>query len=114
MKVKTPVTAPDNTTDMVKHVQAMTDDVRNILYGGLSFVDAQLPFQYREVNVTSGEPTILYIQSPYTTIGAIPVQSYGAIINSYSVNTTNGKLSIIVNLNVSKAKIGFLMIGASR
>lgn len=114
MKIKTPVTVADNSPpDLIKHLQAVTDDIRSILKGGLSFADGQLPFQYREVNVVSGQPTILYIQKPYTTIGAIPVQSYGVNILSWSVNTQNGKLTITVNLSVQSAKIGFLMVGAS-
>lgn len=118
MRIKTPQQIVDPTRktsqDVMNHIQAMTDDLRTILLGGLSFSDKQLPFQYREVTVTSGQPTVLYIQSPYTTIGALPVQTYGVTINSWSVNTYNSKLSITVNFDgQATAKIGFLMIGAS-
>jgi hypothetical protein len=117
MKIKTPYQIVDSTRkvpqDVLNHVQNMTDDLRGILLGGLSFSDKQLPFQYREVTVTTGQPTILYIQAPYTTIGAIPVQTYGVNIISWNVNMLNSKLSITVNFEGTTAKIGFLMIGAS-
>jgi hypothetical protein len=117
MKTKTPSQVNDQSSktsrDVLNHIQAITDDVRNILSGGLSMFDKQLPFQTRSVFVTSGQPNYLTIQAPYTTVGCIPIQTNGAVINSFSSSLNNGQFSITVNMNVSTAQIVFLMIGSN-
>lgn len=116
MKIKSPQQVVDSkhstSQDILRHLQAVTDDVRGILSGGLSFTDRQLPFEIRQVNVVNNEPVQLLIQSPYTIVGAIPIQTNGAIINSFS-SQNNGRYSITLNMNVNTAQIVFLIIGVN-
>lgn len=115
MKTKSPAQVSDATNslhpDVIKHIQAVTDDVRAILNGGLSFIDRQLPFQIRSVFVTSGQSNILVMQSPYTIVGCLPIQTGGAIINSFSSNLNNNQFTITLTMNVTTAQIVFLLIG---
>jgi len=111
MKIKTPpiVSVPN----MPSHVQALTDDMRTILRGGLSFSDAQLPFQVVTVNVTSGQPINLSIQSPYTIVGCFPINTNGISISSFQTNSTNGIFTATLTLSVTTAtSISFLVVGA--
>lgn len=116
MKIKTQPRIVDSTNktsvDIVKQLQAMTDDVRGILQGGLSFSDAQLPFQYREVTVTSGKPTVLTIQSPYSILGCIPIQTYGAVISGFQSAIVNNKFNVTITMDLPTSTIGFLLVGS--
>jgi hypothetical protein len=116
MKVKTQprIVDPTNTvsTDILKQLQAVVDDVRAIGKGGLSFSDAQLPFQYREVNVISGVPTILSIQAPFSILGCIPIQTFGNKITSFQSNIVNNKFNVTIELDISSSLIGFLLVGS--
>jgi hypothetical protein len=115
MKIKSPaqVSDPDKKTSpsILKHIQAVTDDVRGILEGGLSFNDKQLPFQVRSVFVTSGQPIFLTMQAPYIILGCYPILTNGAIVNNFTSTFNNGKFSITLNMNVMTAQIVFLMVG---
>lgn len=117
MKTKTPsqVSDPSGKTplDVLNHVQAITDDVRNILSGGLSMFDKQLPFQIRSVFVTSGQPNYIVIQAPYTTVGCFPIQTNSATILSMSSNQNNSQFSITLNMDVTTAQIVFLIVGTN-
>lgn len=118
MKIKTPTQIYDTSNkipeDFIRQVQAVADDVRTILKGGLSFIDRQLPFQYQEAFITSGQPFILNIQNPYQIIGCIPIQTNGNVIESFSTNTLNGVFSITLNLsNSTTGRIGFLTVGTN-
>lgn len=116
MKIKSSPQVVDSrnitSPDILKHIQSITDDVRGILSGGLSFIDKQLPFEIRQVTVTNNQPVQLLIQSPYTIIGAIPIQTNGATINNIT-SQNNGRFSITLNMNVNTAQIVFLIIGVS-
>lgn len=115
MKIKSPtqVSDPDNKTShaVLKHIQAVTDDVRGILQGGLSFIDRQLPFQTRSIFVTSGQAVTFTMQSPYVITGCYPILTNGAVINSFNSTLNNGKLSITLNMDVTTSQIIFLLIG---
>lgn len=110
MKIKTPPQVTNLT--LQSHVQAITDDIRGILKGGLSIIDSQLPFQFQTKTVTSGAPLILSIPSPYTVVGCIPIQTNGSTILSFKTNLSNGILTVTVTLDVTNSNIVFLVIGA--
>lgn len=116
MRIKTQprLVDPSNkiNSDLIKELQAIVDDVRGIGAGGLSFDDAQLPFQYREVSVISGQSISMSIQAPYSIIGCIPIQTFGSTISSFQTNIVNNKFNIILNMDISPSKIGFLLIGS--
>ncbi len=116
MKIKTPPQIRDlmnkTSQDVLNHIQAMTDDVRGILSGGLNFFDKQLPFEVRTVTVTSGQVNYMTIQSPYSTIGAIPIMTNGANILSMSSQNSN-RFSITLTMDVNIAQIVFLIIGTN-
>lgn len=116
MKIKTQPRFLDPTnslvSDVVKQLQAVVDDVRLIGKGGLSFADAQLPFQYREVNIISGLPTILSIQAPYSILGCYPIQTYGVNVTSFQTNIVNNKFNVTIIVDKSPTLIGFLLIGS--
>lgn len=117
MKIKTPnqILDPNQKTseDLIKQIQNIADDVKGILKGGLSMGDAQLPFQYREVNVTSGQPTFLTIQAPYSIIGAYPIQTYGKVVTGFSTNIGNTYTVTLTfsSTSAQSGKVGFLVVG---
>lgn len=117
MKIRTPAQIVDSSNktpqDVLRHVQNITDDVRQILKGGLSMSDAQLPFQQVSVFVTNNVPAVLYIQSPYSIIGCIPIQTNGVIINSFQTNINNGIFTVTLSMNVQTANIVFLTVGTN-
>lgn len=117
MKTKTPfqVKDPENKVpqDVIRHVQAMTDDVRQILSGGLSFADRQLPFQYVQIFVTSGQPTVFNMYPPFSLIGCIPIQTNGITITSFSSINVNGRYTATITMNQPTGTIGFLLVGVN-
>lgn len=115
MKIKTPPHIYDNQTspNVLGHIQAMTDDLRDVLAGGLSFYDKQLPFQIRSVNVISGQAVPLIMQAPYIIAGAYPILTNGAEIISSSSTLINGRYNITLTMNVNSAQIVFLMVGTN-
>lgn len=95
-----------------RHIQSLTDDMRGVLAGGLSFFDKQLPFEYREISVISGVQNFIFMQAPYTIKGCIPIQSNGATILNFQSNFINNKFSVTLTLDTtSPIVIGFLLIG---
>lgn len=118
MKIKSSPQVSDYTgstsSDIIRHIQAVTDDVRNILKGGLSFSDGQLPFQISTVNVQNNVPVILTIQYPFTIKGCIPIQTNGATISGFKTNNQNGVFTVTVTMDVTNASISFLTVGTQQ
>lgn len=107
-------------TELLKQIQNIADDMIMISKGGLNFSDKQLPFQYREVQVVSGQPFILVMPSPYTLRGCIPILTFGNTVTSFSTDISNNRFTMTLNLqppagqlvtNPYTTKIGLLMIG---
>lgn len=116
MKIKTQPRIIDSSNqlhqDVLKQLQSVVDDVRSIGKGGLSFDDAQLPFQYREVMVTNNVPVSFIMQQPYSILGCIPIQTFGTTVLSYKSIIANNQFNVILGLSTASSLIGFLMIGS--
>lgn len=117
MKIKSPPQVLDTTghtsRDIVKHIQAVTDDVRQILSGGLSFKDNQLPFQIVQKTVSNNIPVQLSISKPYTVSGAYPIQTGTSTVLTFKSSISNGILSVTLTMDISPAQISFLVVGTS-
>lgn len=109
MKTKSPPQVTEQS--MLTHVQAVTDDVRSILKGGLSFLDGQLPFQVVTVNITSGQPSNISINAPFSIVGCIPINTSGAQILNFITRPINNVFTVTLTLNVTSASIKFLVVG---
>lgn len=119
MRIKTPpfYSDPLNKTDVntASHIQALTDDVHNILAGGLSMADGQLPFQIKKLQVYSGQPVSLAMQRGFSIIGCLPIFSGGARILGFSTNLTSNGFTITLTLDTANPVfISFLLIGTSQ
>ncbi len=117
MKIKTPAQVYDDehktSPQIIKHMQALTDDVRTILKGGLSFGDTQLPFQVQTIQITSGKPTQLAMPGPFNIVGCTPIQTGGAVISSFQSKLSNGIFTVTLVMDVTLANISFLLVGVN-
>lgn len=116
MKIKTPARINDSSRqtshDVLSHVQAMTDDLRTIMNGGLSFSDGQLPFQVQKIFVTNNVTFNISMNAPFTIVGCVPIQTYGINILSFKTRLENNRtLNVTITLDVPSSNIDILMIG---
>jgi hypothetical protein len=115
MKITTPAHIVDSTgkssEEIVKQIQAIADDVRGILAGGLSFQSKQLPFELRSVMVTSGTPIILTMAAPYTIKGCHPINTNGSTITNFVTNVINDQFTCTITCSPSPTKMVLMMTG---
>jgi len=96
--------------EMITHLQAMTDNLYEVLTRGLSY-DQNLNSKIITVNVVSGRSFSLNAKELPRISGAILINTGGAIVRGYSISTSvRGDLQATVECNTN-ATMSFLLIG---